>query len=129
MNNKYKTEEERVIGRRETLRKSSRLWYIKNREARLEQCKKYKSSNAGKEVQYKADVRRRERDPISYKARAKFRYAVYVGKIKRQPCSVCGEPNAQGHHEDYSKPYDVIWFCSYHHKLHEGKIIVKRAEI
>ena len=37
------------------------------------------------------------------------------GKIKRQGCAVCGEP-AQMHHEDYSKPLDVMWLCKAHHQ-------------
>lgn len=43
-----------------------------------------------------------------------FQSAVRYGKIKRESCEVCGEM-AQGHHEDYSKPYDVIWLCYKHH--------------
>lgn len=49
--------------------------------------------------------------------------AIKTGKIKRGNCSVCGEPNAHAHHEDYSKPLEVMWFCRLHHKhWHMGKI-------
>ena len=42
------------------------------------------------------------------------------GKLERQACVVCGEP-AQMHHEDYSKPLDVMWLCRAHHlALHAG---------
>jgi hypothetical protein len=50
-----------------------------------------------------------------WKAREKFKYAVEVGKIKRLPCEVCGNPKSQGHHEDYSKPLEVRWLCANHH--------------
>jgi hypothetical protein len=41
------------------------------------------------------------------------------GKLKEQPCFVCGAP-AQMHHPDYSSPLDVLWICKLHHRqLHE----------
>lgn len=50
---------------------------------------------------------------------------VYIsrGKVKRGFCEVlgCGSSNTQPHHEDYSKPLDVRWFCREHHLAHEGK--------
>lgn len=41
--------------------------------------------------------------------------AVDAGRIKRMPCEVCGEPRAQGHHDDYDRPLDVRWLCVLHH--------------
>ena len=41
------------------------------------------------------------------------------GKIKREPCSKCGEPKAQMHHADYSKPLQIEWLCDVcHHARH-----------
>jgi len=37
------------------------------------------------------------------------------GKIERQPCEICGAPDALAHHEDYSKPFDIKWLCTKHH--------------
>jgi len=37
------------------------------------------------------------------------------GKIPRRPCEVCGDPNAEMHHDDYSKPLDIRWLCREHH--------------
>ena len=40
------------------------------------------------------------------------------GKLKRQPCQICGTNNfVHAHHEDYSKRFDVVWLCATHHKL------------
>jgi len=36
------------------------------------------------------------------------------GKLKPQPCEVCGGP-AEKHHDDYSKPGVVRWVCRTHH--------------
>jgi len=49
------------------------------------------------------------------KAAEKLRAAVRSGKIERGNCEECGEPNAHGHHPDYSKPLEVIWLCPKHH--------------
>ena len=50
--------------------------------------------------------------------RARWYLHTYVkrGKIKKTPCVMCGNPHVHGHHEDYSKPLDVIWLCAAHHK-------------
>lgn len=42
--------------------------------------------------------------------------AVREGRMKRGPCEVCGAGPAEGHHDDYSKRYDVRWLCKLHHK-------------
>lgn len=38
--------------------------------------------------------------------------AVRSGKLRRQPCAACNAINTQAHHEDYSRPLDVIWLCA-----------------
>lgn len=54
--------------------------------------------------------------------RQKVNYAIEHEKIRRQPCQKCGEPNADAHHEDYSKPLEIIWLCKRHHKeIHVGQ--------
>jgi len=60
--------------------------------------------------------------PLETKLRSKARnYArVYLtrGKLAKQGCEVCGT-DAQMHHDDYSKPLTVRWFCREHHlELH-----------
>lgn len=37
------------------------------------------------------------------------------GDIERLPCVVCGEEKSFAHHEDYSKPLEIIWLCRPHH--------------
>jgi hypothetical protein len=36
--------------------------------------------------------------------------ALRHGKLIRQPCA-CGNPKSEAHHEDYSKPLEVVWLC------------------
>lgn len=38
------------------------------------------------------------------------------GQLVPQPCEECGAPDAQMHHEDYSRPRDVIWLCETCHR-------------
>jgi hypothetical protein len=60
----------------------------------------------------------------AYAQRAVTR-AIAKGELVRSPCAICSaygnfEPRSHGHHEDYSKPLDVIWLCAFHHiKRHE----------
>lgn len=54
-------------------------------------------------------------------ARSKLKRAVKMGKIKKpKKCPTCKrEVPLQGHHTDYTKPYDVTWLCgSCHMKIH-----------
>jgi ribosomal protein S27AE len=41
--------------------------------------------------------------------------AIRIGLLVKQPCARCGETKVEAHHEDYSRPLDVIWLCRKHH--------------
>lgn len=60
----------------------------------------------------------KHRDPVKERARMAIRHLVEDG-FQRPPCTVCGTPNAEAHHEDYGRPLDVRWLCRAHHmELH-----------
>lgn len=40
------------------------------------------------------------------------------GSIKRGKCVICNKENAEAHHNNYNKPFEVIWFCRLHHRLY-----------
>lgn len=65
-------------------------------------------------------IRWREQNPDAYRAQTKVGNAIRDGKLKRQPCALCGtENNVHAHHQDYSKPLDVKWLCAKcHHRIH-----------
>ena len=48
--------------------------------------------------------------------------ALRKGRLTREPCEVCGAVHGvdgavlHAHHEDYSKPLDVVWLCRRHHR-------------
>lgn len=53
------------------------------------------------------------------KAHAAVQYAIRMGRLKRQPCSVCRKKQSYAHHKDYKKPLIVVWLCASHHlRLH-----------
>ena len=55
-------------------------------------------------------------------ASTKVGNAIRSGRMKRQPCVICGNVKSEGHHQDYDKPYDVVWLCPEHHRrLHAHK--------
>ena len=59
----------------------------------------------------------RKKNPEKVKAHMLLNYAIRKGKIERSPCVDCGATHMiHGHHPNYTKPYEVIWVCSIHHK-------------
>lgn len=73
-----------------------------------------------KAMDARRQFRRRREQPDKYLARRKVNDAIKCGWITRQPCSMCGSENAEAHHDDYSKPLEVVWFCQTHHLEHHG---------
>lgn len=60
-------------------------------------------------------------------ANLKVSRAIQIGLLKRpKSCSKCAETkNIEAHHEDYSKPLDVIWLCT---KCHGERHVEIRKE-
>lgn len=43
--------------------------------------------------------------------------AIKSGNLQRSPCQMCGTENhVHAHHDDYSKPLEVMWLCPIHHR-------------
>lgn len=59
--------------------------------------------------------RYRSKYPEKEKAHRVVTNAVANGTIISQPCYKCGSGKSQAHHEDYSKPLDIVWLCKMHH--------------
>ena len=99
-----------------------------NRAARLEYYRAYDRERNKSPERMEARVERAkahrgpprpEPDPIKRAARVKLGNAIRDGKVNRPPeCEVCAAPcKPHGHHDDYSKPLDVIWCCTACHAL------------
>jgi hypothetical protein len=58
------------------------------------------------------------RHPEAVLAHKLVMQALANGKLVRESCVVCGLAKTHAHHEDYSKPLEVVWLCQKHHKEH-----------
>jgi len=49
--------------------------------------------------------------------------AFRCGDLDRGPCIVCGATeDVEAHHEDYSKPLAVVWYCITHHRQRHAQM-------
>lgn len=87
---------------------------IKNPAAVLRAKSKYKELH--KEDAVENCAKYRKGNPIKYNAHKKVHVAVRNGTLVRKSCEVCGSTKTVAHHDDYSKPLDVRWLCSSHHR-------------
>lgn len=85
-------------------------------------CRKYaaKRRAAGGLKKY---IRRKQNRKL--KAHWTVQNALISGVLQKQTC-FCGK-KAQAHHEDYSKPLDVIWLCQKHHS--ERHVQIREEEL
>ncbi len=68
---------------------------------------------------HKEKVRKwNESNPEKRTAHMRLNAQISSGKMKRAKCEVCEADKVDAHHDDYSKPLEVRWFCRRHHKAH-----------
>jgi hypothetical protein len=67
-----------------------------------------------KELALKTQRERRKKYPEKNSAYLKVYRAIKKGVLVREAC-FCGN-KAEAHHDDYSKPLDVVWLCKRHHE-------------
>ena len=124
---------------RERIISLNKLWYDRNKEKvnakrkspeNRKKARDYKALNAEKYNRLRGLYRSREesrkerekhRDKIN--ARKILNYHVSKGHIiKFDACQECGsKERIHGHHENYSKPLEVIWLCNKCHQRRHRK--------
>lgn len=116
---------------REKYRAYMRADYIKKRDdpdfrkIMNARCKSYMQKNRRKLTEYN-----RTRPKEKVMARTYIHKLIRNGIVKRGSCLVCGEQNAQAHHEDYSKINEIAWLCHKHHRrVHSGEIKILPEQI
>ena len=100
--------------------------YDRNRPNQKERLKRQREKIKQNPEKYKKylGAQKESREKYKYKrnARTKVQRALQAGLLIKSPCcEICGKINCKihGHHQDYSKPLDVIWVCTEcHGKLH-----------
>lgn len=92
---------------------SQRRSYLKNRDSRIAKVKEYNKTEKGKSVSGKSTKAWYQRNKIKAKAHRMFHKALKDGIVNRQvTCSMCPSTGKiEAHHDDYSKPLDVIFLC------------------
>lgn len=104
--------------------KTGRQYYYCN-PCNTKRLKEYYKTNNGKKHIKLAIKRSEKKYPHKQAARIKLNSAVKLGKIdKPKTCQKCGKSGRiEGHHNDYSKPLNVLWLCkSCHSKKHKSDI-------
>jgi hypothetical protein len=98
--------------RKALAKKIGRRWRSMNGDRARKIAKAWRDRNKARHLSY------RKKDPIKYAARCAVGNAVRDGKLKKQPCEVCGSTiRIHAHHDDYTKPLEVRWLCPKHHAL------------
>ena len=100
--------------------------YLKAHRERSARDRAIKGPEPKEEVQ--ARVKRfYEKNRHKQLAHRAVRNAIRNKVLLREPCRECGETLSEAHHEDYSKPLEVIWLCKrHHHDLHLKQNMEKR---
>lgn len=107
-------------GYREMQRKA---YHTRWKERLLKTCKAYSKSEKGRKVSRDSYKNWVSKNPEKYKAHKAVKKAIANGSLVRSPCEVCGQfklrsdgrSAIQAHHDDYSKPLEIIWLCHDHH--------------
>ena len=70
---------------------------------------------ANPEAHHRRNREFEKRHPERVAAKRAVAAAIRSGRLVRQSCCVCGSGPAQAHHDDYSKPLEILWLCRFHH--------------
>lgn len=66
---------------------------------------------------YAEKYRKNPNNKEKIEARKKVYIELRAGRLKKESCWACGSEKTQAHHEDYSRPLDIVWLCKEHHEL------------
>jgi hypothetical protein len=90
----------------------------------IEELRKYKNAYIKqRHVLDRMNDYKRRQPPEKLRARRMIDKLLMKGKLKRQPCEVCGTTERiHAHHPDYFKPLEVRWLCAKHYKAEHMRL-------
>jgi hypothetical protein len=102
-------------------RRQAKEWSKANRARRRKTNKEWRVKAGKRHLEVSRKWHRNNR--LANKAHIAVKSAIQKGKLIRpNACSECAKAcKPQGHHEDYSKPLEVIWLCVTCHKKREKR--------
>lgn len=65
--------------------------------------------------------RYKRRNPDKVAAHRAVATARKAGRLRPGVCEVCGSPEVEAHHDDYSRRLAVRWFCREHHRAQHSR--------
>jgi hypothetical protein len=92
---------------------------IQRRFKENERLRRFRKNNPDKWRQYQKNWNNKNRR--KYLAHKKVENAIKSGELLTQSC-FCGA-KAHAHHDDYSKPLEVLWLCPQHHKDRHRELV------
>jgi len=104
------------IGHKDNISECNKKWRAKNRDKVRSYIAKWYRKNKQKCLELarknNAKYRKLPENMVKNNCRAKTRYAIKAGNIKkRNICEMCLAPKTQCHHEDYNDHLDFIELC------------------
>jgi hypothetical protein len=108
---KYKKDHPEIV--KTWTRNRMRRWRERHPEINRQRSQEQSIKHREKSNAYSREYSKNNLDKKN--AQLKAAKAVKAGALVPQPCEVCGDPKAEKHHDDYTKPLEVRWLCSKHH--------------
>lgn len=95
----------------EKIERYSKQYYKKNKKTINIKGKKWKKNNRDKIQKYEKRYNQTENQKLRHRVYMEIYNAIKLGKLKRQPCEVCGAKKVEAHHPNYNEPLEIKWLC------------------
>lgn len=93
--------------------------YFSCRKCNTERARKYRMTKTGRAAIYRAVYKSIDKYRVKQNARVYLNNHIKMGLVQRPNECKCGNNKVEAHHENYSKPLEVLWLCrECHANLH-----------
>ncbi len=118
-----------IISNRHVRKDRVIIIYHRCNDCNTARLKEYRKTENGKIVFYNIIKRQQIKHRNKVNARGIMNYHLKVGHLSKPlVCSKCLlKKKLEGHHEDYSKPLEVMWLCRKCHKVVDKKLSLKQS--